>query len=109
MRSFYSSFPRRPATRRYDSGWRCTATYHPRGEQLESRMLLTATPVAAVATVRPIDEIGNNVSNSMWGVASTDQVASDLLRLAPPAYSDGISAPSLPQDITAPRDQQYCE
>jgi hypothetical protein len=42
---------------------------------------------------RPIDEVGNNISNPTWGVAGTD-----LLRLSPVAYADGISSPSLPNN-----------
>ena len=42
---------------------------------------------------RPIDELGNNISNPTWGTAGTD-----LLRLSPVAYADGISAPSLPNN-----------
>ena len=42
---------------------------------------------------RPIDEVGNNVAHPTWGTAGTD-----LLRLSPAAYADGVSAPSLPND-----------
>jgi hypothetical protein len=45
---------------------------------------------------RPIDGTGNNVANPGWGAAATD-----LLRVSPAAYADGISAPSLPQDQSA--------
>jgi hypothetical protein len=45
---------------------------------------------------RPIDEVGNSVANPTWGTANTD-----LLRLSPVAYADGISAPSLPNNPSA--------
>ena len=51
--------------------------------------LVTTTwllPVAtAFAEVRSIDSYGNNLNNLSWGAADTQ-----LLRLAPPAYVDGI-------------------
>jgi hypothetical protein len=43
-----------------------------------------------VTGYRRIDEVGNNATNPTWGTAGTD-----LLRLSPAAYSDGVSAPSL--------------
>jgi hypothetical protein len=61
----------------------------PQIEVLEQRNLLSAT-------YRPIDEVGNNVANSTWGTAGTD-----LLRISPAAYADGISAPSLPDNASA--------
>ncbi len=45
---------------------------------------------------RPIDEVGNNLANPTQGTANTD-----LLRLSPVAYADGISAPSLPNNPSA--------
>jgi hypothetical protein len=54
-------------------------------EPLEVRCVLNAS-------YRPITEIGNNIANPTWGVANTD-----LLRLSPVAYADGISTPSLSQ------------
>jgi len=48
------------------------------------------------ADVRPIDEVGNNVANPTWGTAGVD-----LTRLVPAAYSDGVDAPSLPDDQSA--------
>ena len=68
-------------------------------EGLEPRMLLSSSAMGAGALaspVRAIDESNNNLANSNWGTANTD-----LLRLAPAAYSDGISAPSLPTDQSA--------
>src|SRR5258708_21332278 len=58
-------------------------------ETLETRALL--------ATVfSSITGFGNNLANPTWGAAGTD-----LLRLSPAAYADGISAPSLPNDPSA--------
>src|SRR5437879_1282839 len=54
----------------------------PRVELLEWRNLMAA-PFAA------IDGSGNNLAHPDWGSAGTD-----LLRLAPAAYADGISAPA---------------
>src|SRR5262245_55711392 len=48
------------------------------------------------ATFRPINEVGNNSANPTWGMAGTD-----LLRVSPAAYADGISAPSLPNNPSA--------
>jgi hypothetical protein len=45
------------------------------------------------SSFRPITEVGNNVANPTLGAAGTD-----LLRLSPAAYADGISAPSLPNN-----------
>src|SRR5262249_20421695 len=45
---------------------------------------------------RPIDEVGNNVANPTLGTAGTD-----LLRVSPAAYADGISAPSLASNPSA--------
>ncbi len=59
-------------------------------EPLEDRCLPTATGF------RPIDEVGNNVANPTEGTANTD-----LLRLSPVAYADGISSPSLPNNPSA--------
>jgi len=44
----------------------------------------------------PINGVGNNVINTNWGSAGTD-----LIRLAPVAYADGISTPGLPGDLSA--------
>ena len=46
--------------------------------------------------VEPIDGSGNNVANPTWGTAG-----SDLLRLAPVGYADGIDSPALPNDQSA--------
>jgi hypothetical protein len=58
-------------------------------ELLEARCLLDAG-------YRPITEISNNIANPTEGTAGTD-----LLRLSPADYADGISAPSLPNDPSA--------
>jgi hypothetical protein len=72
--------PRSPRRR----SWRLAVEF------LEERRLPT------VSGVRPIDEVGNNVNNPTWGTAGTD-----LIRLTPAAYADGIASPSLPQDASA--------
>ena len=54
----------------------------PQLEQLEAR----CTPT--VSGYRPIDEVGNNVANPGQGTAGTD-----LLRVSPAAYADGIDSP----------------
>jgi hypothetical protein len=64
--------------------------FRPGLETLEERALPSATGF------RPIDEIGNNVANPNQGTANTD-----LLRLSPVAYADGISAPSLANNPSA--------
>ncbi len=43
----------------------------------------------------PIDGVGNNLANPLWGSAG-----SDLLRLTAAAYADGVDSPSLPNDLT---------
>ncbi len=58
----------------------------PAVEALEVRTLLSASFYTA-------DGSGNNVANPSLGAAGTD-----LLRVSPAAYADGISAPSLPND-----------
>jgi hypothetical protein len=50
----------------------------------------------SAAGFRPIDGTGNNPAHPGWGVAGTD-----LLRVSPAAYADGVSAPSLPQGQSA--------
>jgi hypothetical protein len=48
------------------------------------------------STIAPIDGVGNNSGNPLWGSAGTE-----LMRLAPPGYADGIFAPSLPGNLSA--------
>jgi hypothetical protein len=45
---------------------------------------------------RPIDEVGNNIANPNLGAAGTN-----LLRISPVAYANGMSVPSLPQNPSA--------
>jgi hypothetical protein len=59
-------------------------------ETLEERCLLDGSGF------RPITEVGNNVANPNWGASNTD-----LLRISPVAYADGISSPSLPNNPSA--------
>jgi hypothetical protein len=47
-------------------------------------------------SVEPINGVGNNVANPNWGAAGTD-----LIRLSPVGYADGISTPALPSDQSA--------
>jgi peroxidase len=67
---------------------------------LEPRVLLsgTAAPAKAPAasSVESFDGSGNNLANPTWGQAGTD-----LLRLTPAQYANGINSPSLPQDPSA--------
>ncbi len=60
-------------------------------ELLEHRRLFSAAP-----TVEPINGVGNNVANPTWGTAGTD-----LTRLSPAAYTDGVSSPSLATSASA--------
>jgi peroxidase len=54
-------------------------------------------PSAGQATgYRPINEVGNNVADATLGTAGTD-----LLRVSPAAYADGVSAPSLAKNPSA--------
>jgi hypothetical protein len=43
---------------------------------------------------RSITGLGNNIAHPTWGQSGTD-----LLRVSPVAYADGISAPSLPNTL----------
>jgi hypothetical protein len=61
----------------------------PQVEALEERTLLSGGFYSS-------DGTGNNLANSTWGSAG-----SDLLRISPVAYADGISTPSLPGDPSA--------
>jgi peroxidase len=71
---------------------------------LEPRVLLSATtaapaakiPAPTASSVEPINGAGNNVANPTWGQAGTD-----LLRLTPAQYANGVNSPSLPQDPSA--------
>ncbi len=71
---------------------------------LEPRVLLSATTVAPAAkaaappasSVESFNGSGNNITNPTWGQAGTD-----LLRLTPAQYANGINSPSLPQDPSA--------
>src|SRR5207302_5495671 len=68
-----------------------TMAWHPHArfvhfDALETRNLMTGI---AYASVEPIDGTGNNRSHPDWGTA-----ASDLLRLTPAAYGDGVSTPA---------------
>jgi hypothetical protein len=49
-----------------------------------------------VTGYRPINEVGNNIADPTLATAGTD-----LLRVSPAAYADGISAPSLPHNPSA--------
>ncbi len=59
----------------------------PHLEVLETRVVMD---------VRSITGAGNNLANPTWGAAGTD-----LLRVSPVAYADGISTPSLPGNPSA--------
>jgi len=50
----------------------------------------------ATGDIEPVDGSGNNIINPDWGIAG-----SDLLRLAPPDYGDGIDSPALSDDLSA--------
>ncbi len=58
-------------------------------EPLEVRRLLSAT-------LRSVDGSGNNLAHTSWGQAGTD-----LIRVGPVGYADGVSSPSLPSDQSA--------
>ncbi|GAB4526993.1 MAG: hypothetical protein Tsb0010_10140 [Parvularculaceae bacterium] len=64
---------------------------------LATACLLSGAAVAGpihmttITEVRSIDGTGNNVANPDWGATETQ-----LLRIAPAAYADGLSAPSGP-------------
>jgi hypothetical protein len=47
------------------------------------------------AGFRSIIGVGNNVANPTWGQAGTD-----LLRVSPVAYADGVSSPSTPNTLS---------
>ncbi|OWK47192.1 peroxidase family protein [Fimbriiglobus ruber] len=55
-------------------------------EKLDDRI------VPAVSGTRSIDETNNNIANPTYGTAGTD-----LIRLAPVGYADGVSSPALPR------------
>jgi peroxidase len=55
---------------------------------------LEALEARCVLDVRSITGVGNNVANPDWGAAGTD-----LLRVSPVAYADGISSPSQPNTL----------
>jgi hypothetical protein len=66
-------------------------------EALEDRALLSALTGLEFHAVgfRSITGSGNNLANPTWGQAGTD-----LLRISPAAYADGISAPSQPNALS---------
>lgn len=73
---------------------------------MRTRLILEALEercVLSVSDFRPVDEVGNNLTDPLLGTANTD-----LLRLSPVAYSDGISKPSMggkaPTFIPSPRE-----
>jgi hypothetical protein len=71
-------------------------------EKLEDRTVPSVTSAAggvsttSATSYRPLDEVGNNVADPTFGTVGTD-----LLRMSPAAYADGISSPSLPQNPSA--------
>lgn len=86
-----------------------TKLYTGRGAFLAAAMLATQTFAQTAATaLRPtpsspssagfelIGGISNNLAHPNWGSAGTD-----LLRLTPAAYADGISSMALPNDLSA--------
>jgi hypothetical protein len=62
-------------------------------EPLEDRCLLSVSPT----DFRPINEVGNNQTP---GLENLGTAGTDLLRLSPVAYADGISAPSQPNTLS---------
>jgi hypothetical protein len=60
--------------------------FRPRFEPLEERVVLSSG-------LYSIDGTGNNLGSPLLGSANTD-----LLRISPVAYADGISSPSLPNN-----------
>jgi peroxidase len=59
-------------------------------QKLETRQLL------AVDGFAPIDGVGNNVDNSLWGT-----VGEQFIRLSPAAYEDGVGAPARSDQMNA--------
>jgi hypothetical protein len=86
-RSLWHRPPRRPALRRQHLTLEC----------LEDRILrATLTGFNPNHIVfRSITGFGNNLANPTWGQAGTD-----LLRISPVAYADGISTPSQPNTLS---------
>jgi hypothetical protein len=90
LHGFGPAVPRRPAHTRLIL------------EKLEDRTVPSVTPAAggvsstSAVGYRPIDEVGNNAADPTLGTAGTD-----LLRVSPAAYADGVSSPSLPQNPSA--------
>src|SRR3954463_5570772 len=76
---------------------RRTTSRHPRGDQSPLRVERLEDRVTPTGSgVRSIDGTGNNLAHPTWGAAGTD-----LIRLSPAAYADGVSSPSLPTDPSA--------
>src|SRR5258708_12359236 len=76
---------------------RITAPSAPQPSRRQALGIETLETRALLSTVFPsITGVGNNLANPTWGAAGTD-----LLRLSPATYADGISAPSLPNDPSA--------
>ncbi len=69
---------------------------HRRLHALPRRDTMAGPTGAAATSFRPISGAGNNAARPTWGTAGTD-----LLRVSPAAYADGVSAPALPQDPSA--------
>ena len=61
-------------------------------EKLDDRIVLSAFHPSATG-YRPIDEVGNNVANPIWGTAGAN-----LLRLTPAEFTNGYNSPSMAQD-----------
>ena len=57
-------------------------------ESLEVRQLLVDS-LPIITEFRTYDGTGNNLLHNDWGAVGTD-----LLRIAPPGYADGISSPA---------------
>jgi hypothetical protein len=66
-------------------------------ECLEDRALRSSIAGLSLsgAGFRSIIGLGNNLANPTWGQAGTD-----LIRISPVAYADGISAPSQPNSLS---------
>lgn len=76
-----------------------TGTFNSSAEVLEVRTLpsaVTAATTVSASSVEPIGGTGNNLSHPSWGSTGTD-----LLRVSPVAYADGISSPSLANNPSA--------
>ncbi len=79
----------------YWSEWRRGAAWRARHRLAKALLNLESLEQRLVLDFRSITGLGNNIAHPTWGQSGTD-----LLRVSPVAYANGISSPSTPNTLS---------